>query len=52
MDVESITYILKQCRKDESLIWRVIFYLQILISELECNSELVDNLDDNILYQV
>ncbi len=49
MGVKSITYILQQCRKAESLIWRVIFDLQIQISELECNSELVDNLD-NTLY--
>ncbi len=51
MDVESITYILKQYRKVKSVIWEVIFDLLILISELECNSELVDNLN-NTLYQL
>ncbi len=51
MVVESNTYILEQCKKAESLVWKVIFDLQILISELECNSELVDNLD-NTLYQL
>ncbi len=40
-----------QCRKAESLIWKVIFELQNLISELECNSELPFNLD-NTLYQL
>ncbi len=43
--------ILRQCRKTESKIWNVIFNLQNLISELECNSELPDKLD-NTLYQL
>ncbi len=34
--------ILRQCRKTESKIWKVIFDLQNLISELERNSELTD----------
>ncbi len=45
MDVESTIYFLKQCKQAELLIWRVIFDLQILISEL------VHNLD-NTLYQL
>ncbi len=43
--------ILRQCRKTETKIWKVIIALQNVISELECNSELPDKLD-NTLYQL